>query len=419
MHITTWKQNLKHLNSEEYEFLRTLCHLSKNVYNESVYNIRQHYFQQGEYLRYEANYIFMKSSENYQRIGGALAQRTMRCADQSFKSFFGLLRLAKSRKYESWKIRLPRYIEKDGLYPITLTQVRITKDKKISIPVSEKLRQEFDCRPQLSVPTFIQDKRIRQIRIVPKYRGKYFEAHYIFDVEDSEKSELYNDKFLGIDLGINNLATCVTNEGGSFIIDGKKLKSINQWYNKELSRLSSIKDHQRIKSCTNRQYLITRKRNNRVQDYIYCAAKKIVNYCIENKIGTIVVGYNEGFQENPNLGKVNNQKFVMIPFGRLKSRIEYLCNVYGIRFVLQEESYTSKASFFDNDDMPRWNPLNPNQGSFSGKRICRGLYQTSNGYRFNSDVNGALNILRKSNLTDLSVLQARGAVNSPLRIRIS
>ena len=419
MHITTWKQNLKHLNSEEYEFLRTLCHLSKNVYNESVYNIRQHYFQQGEYLRYEANYIFMKSSENYQRIGGALAQRTMRCADQSFKSFFGLLRLAKSRKYESWKIRLPRYIEKDGLYPITLTQVRITKDKKISIPVSEKLRQEFDCRPQLSVPTFIQDKRIRQIRIVPKYRGKYFEAHYIFDVEDSEKSELYNDKFLGIDLGINNLATCATNEGDSFIIDGKKLKSINQWYNKGLSRLSSIKDHQGIRGCTNKQYLITSKRNNRVQDYIYCAAKKIVNYCIENKIGTIVVGYNDGFQENPNLGKVNNQKFVMIPFGRLKSRIEYLCDQYGIKFILQEESYTSKASFFDNDDMPRWNPLNSNQGSFSGKRICRGLYQTSNGYRFNSDVNGALNILRKSNLTDLSVLQARGAVNSPLRIRIS
>ena len=415
----TWKQNLKHLTSKEYEFLRTLCYLSKNVYNESVYNIRQHYFAEGTYLRYEANYPLMKNSENYQRIGGAIAQQSMRCADQSFKSFFGLLRLAKSGEYENWKIRLPRYLEKDGLYTITLAQVRITKDKKISIPVSEKLRKEFDCRPQLSVPRLLQDKRIRQVRIIPKHKGKYSEAHYIFDVEDSEKFELDKNKFLSIDLGINNFATCATNEGDAFMIDGKKLKSINQWYNKQLSRLSSIKDHQGIKGCTNRQYLITRKRNNRVQDYIYCAAKKIVNYCIEHKIGTIVVGYNDGFQENVNLGKVNNQNFVMIPFGKFKNRLEYLCKQHGINFILQEESYTSKASFFDNDEIPKWNPLNSKQGSFSGERICRGLYRTSKGNLINADVNAALNILRKSNLTDLKILQARGAVNTPLRIRIS
>ena len=418
MRTITWKQNLKHLTSKEYEFLRTLCHLSKNVYNESVYNIRQHYFSEGTYLRYEANYLLMKNSENYQKIGGAIAQQTMRCADQSFKSFFGLLRLVKSGKYENWKIRLPKYLEKDGSYPITLTQVRVVKGK-ITIPVSSSLRIEFDCRPKLNVPKFIQDKRIRQIRIVPKHRGQYFEAHYIFDVEDFDKVELDTNKFLSIDLGINNLATCVTNFSDAFIVDGKKLKSYNQWYNKELSRLSSIKDKQKIKSCTNLQYLIARKRNNRVQNYIHCAAKYIVNYCKENKIGNIVVGYNDGFQENVNLGKVNNQNFVMIPFGRFKSRLEYLCKQYGINFILQEESYTSKASFFDNDEMPKWNPLNPEKGNFSGERVNRGSYQTSNGQTVNADVNAALNILKKSNLTDLTVLQDRGKVNMPLRIRIS
>lgn len=359
----------------------------------------------------------MKTSENYKKLGGAISQQTMRCADQSFKSFFGLCHISKSGRYKNWKIGIPSYIDKEGMYTITLTQVRIVNGR-ISIPVSLYLRSQFDCRPKLYVPQHIQDKKIRQVKIIPKHNGRFFEVRYIFDDNEPEKVEVEDSKFVGIDLGINNLATCVTNEGDSFIIDGKNLKSINQWYNKELSRLSSIKDHQGIKGCTNRQYLITRKRDNRVQDYIYCAAKKIVNYCIEHKIGTIVVGYNDGFQENPNLGKVNNQKFVMIPFGRLKSRIEYLCKQYGIKFVLQEESYTSKASFFDNDEMPKWNPLNPKQGSFSGKRICRGLYQTSKGYRLNSDVNGALNILRKSNLTDLSALQARGVVNSPLRIRI-
>ena len=418
MRTITWKQNLKHLTSKEYEFLRTLCHLSKNVYNESVYNIRQHYFSEGTYLRYEANYLLMKNSENYQKIGGAIAQQTMRCADQSFKSFFGLLRLAKSGKYENWKIRLPKYLEKDGSYPITLTQVRVVNGK-ITIPVSSSLRMEFDCRPKLNVPKFIQDKRIRQIRIVPKHRGQYFEAHYIFDVEDSDKVELATNKFLSIDLGINNLATCVTNDGDSFIIDGRKLKSYNQWYNKQLSRLSSIKDKQKIKGCTNLQYKITRKRNNRVQNHIYCAAKYIVNYCQDNKIGNIIVGYNDGFQENVNLGKVNNQNFVMIPFGKFKSRLEYLCKQYGINFILQEESYTSKASFFDNDEIPKWNPLNPVKKEFSGKRIKRGLYQTSNRQTVNADVNAALNILRKSNLTDLTVLQDRGKVNMPLRIRIS
>ena len=415
--MKTWKQNIKNLTSKQYEILRELCYLSKNVYNESIYNIRQHYFQQGGYLRYEANYPLMKVSDNYRRLGASVAQQSMRFADYAFKSFFSLLKLSKSGNYESWRVRLPKYLPKDGLYKLCFVQVQV-HDGKFKVPISRYLSKDYTKKIFLSVPEYLSDKKIRQIHIIPRYNGKFFEIRYMFDDDELEKAEIDNSKFLGIDLGINNLATCVTNEGDSFIIDGKKLKSINQWYNKELSRLSSIKDHQGIKGCTNRQYLITRKRNNRVQDYIYCAAKKIVNYCLEHKIGTIVVGYNDGFQENPNLGRVNNQKFAMIPFGRLKSRIEYLCKQYGIKFVTQEESYTSKASFFDNDEMPKWNPLNPKQGSFSGKRICRGLYQTSKGYRFNSDVNGALNILRKSNLADLSVLQIRGSVNMPLRIRI-
>ena len=341
----------------------------------------------------------------------------MRNADYSFKSFFGLLKLAKSGKYESWRIRLPHYLPKDGLFKLCLTQAQI-RDGKFRVPVSPELRKEYPEKVLIGIPEYIRDKKIHQIHIVPRHNGKFFEVVYMFDDEEPEQVKLSNSKFLGIDLGVNNLATCVTNEGESFIIDGKKLKSTNQWYNKELSRLSSIKDKQKIKGFTNQQYLITRKRNNRVQSYLYCAAKRIIQYCLDNRIGNIVVGYNDGFQENPNLGKVNNQNFVMIPFGKLKSRLEYLCKQYRINFILQEESYTSKASFFDNDEMPKWNPQNPKQGNFSGKRVYRGLYKTLTGYTFNADVNGALNILRKSKLVDLSVLQGRGAVNTPLRIRV-
>lgn len=415
--MKTWKQNLKHLTVEQYQMLRELCSLSRAVYNESMYNIRQHYFAEGSYLRYEANYYLIKTSDNYKRLGANVAQQSMKGADASFKSFFGLLKLAKSGKYQGWKIRMPKYLNKDSFFKIVFSQARISEDK-FRVPISFDMRKEYPTPMFIKIPPHIRGKKINQIHIVPKYNGKYFEVRYMFDDVDEEKPKFDFTKALGIDLGVNNLATCATNTGESFIIDGKKLKSINQWYNKELSRLSSIKDKQGIKGYTKRQYDLTTKRNNRVNNYIYCAAKKIVDYCVDNKIGNLVVGYNDGFQSNVSLGRVNNQNFVMIPLGRLKNRIEYLCNQYGINFVQQEESYTSKASFFDNDKIPKWNPQNPVNATFSGKRLHRGLYITANGSTINADVNAALNILRKSNLTDLTVLQAKGAVSSPLRCKI-
>ena len=412
--MKTWKQNLKHLTVYQYNMLRELCSLSRAVYNESLYNIRQHYFSEGSYLRYEANYYLVKNSDNYKRLGANVAQQSMKGADASFKSFFGLRKLAKSGKYQGWKIRMPKYLKTDSFFTLVFSQAQISGGK-FRVPISFEMRKDYKEPMFIKIPPHILGKKIRQIHIVPKYNGRYFEVRYMFDDIDEEKPELDITKAMGIDLGVNNLATCVTNTGESFIIDGKKLKSINQWYNKELSRLSSIKDMQGIRCYTKRQYSLTTKRNNRVNNYICCAAKKIVNYCVNNKIGNIVVGYNDGFQSRSNLGRVNNQNFVMIPLGRLKNRIEYLCNQYGINFVQQEESYTSKASFFDNDTMPKWNPQNPEESKFSGKRVCRGLYITSTKTKINADVNAALNILRKSNLTDLTVLQDRGAVSSPSR----
>lgn len=419
--IATWKQNLKKLSSREYKFLLEMAHLSKNVYNESLYNIRQHYFSEGSYLKYEANYPLMKTSENYKLLGVQVAQQTMKCVDWAFRSFFGLLKLVKNKQFSKDQVRIPHYLPKDGVYAIHVPELFI-KNKCFLVPASPALKKKHNGPVYIRIPDKLLNKKIRQVHIIPKYDGKYFEACYIFD-DDTDYSassrNLDSTKALSIDLGINNFATCATSEGDSFIIDGRKIKSINQWYNKENARLSSIKDHQHIKIYTRKQYQLAAKRNRRIQNFIYCASKHIIQHCLANQIGNIVIGYNEGFQNSVNLGKINNQNFVMLPFGKFKSRLELLCERYGVHFHLQEESYTSKASFFDNDEMPVWNARNPEQGQFSGKRINRGLYKKSNGQVLNADINGALNILRKSKLTDLKVLQSRGYVVEPLRIRIN
>ena len=190
--------------------------------------------------------------------------------------------------------------------------------------------------------------------------------------------------------------------------------------NKRNARLQSIKDKQHFgeKKTTRQQKQILRKRNNRVGDYISKAAKMIVKYCLEHNIGNIVCGSND-FQRNSNLGTANNQNFVNLPFGRFREKLEYLCELHGIVYTEQEESYTSKASFWDKDDIPVYDADNPQEYTFSGKRIKRGLYRTSTGRTLNADVNGALNILKKSSVVALTGLYGRGDVATPARIRVS
>ena len=156
-----------------------------------------------------------------------------------------------------------------------------------------------------------------------------------------------------------------------------------------------------------------------MNDYISKACRKVLDYCLENNIGNLVCGYNVTFQRNTNMGKTNNQNFVVIPFGKIREKLRYLCEIYGIRYVEQEESYTSKASFFDNDEIPMYNADNPQKYEFSGKRIKRGLYRSGSGIEINADVNGAANILRKSSVVSLDGLYGRGELDTPIRIRIN
>ena len=411
------KQQVKHLTKEEYNILRELCRTAKNLTNQAIYNVRQHYLQEKQYLKYEANYHELKNSDNYKLLNSNMAQQTLKNVDAMFKSFFALIKLAKQGKYNFKHIKLPKYLPKNSYSNLIIGQIRIKDDNILTIPYSYAFRKKYETKIQIKIPQILENKKIKEIQIIPKFNARFFEIQYTYEIQE-EDIQLNTNNALAIDLGVNNLCTCVTNTGKSFIVDGRKLKSINQFFNKYNAKLQSIKDKQNIKKQTKQQYLISRKRKNRIDDYVNKTCRYIINYCLAHNIGTLVIGYNQSFQNKTNLGKRNNQIFTQLPFGKIREKLEYLCKRYNINYILQEESYTSKASFFDNDELPTYNADNPQTYEFSGKRIKRGLYQTKDNYHFNADCNGALNILRKSSVVDLSVLYGRGELDTPKRIRI-
>ena len=416
MYLTV-KQQVKHLSKEEYLTIKELCHVAKNLTNEAIYNVRQYYFTEGEFLKYEKNYTLLKNSLNYKALNSNMAQQILKEVDGSFKSFFGLMKLAKQGKYAFKDCKLPWYLPKDGYTTLVIGFVRLNGNKLV-LPFSNSFKRTH--KPvEITIPPVLLDKKVKGIRIIPKAKARFFEIQYIYEAECVQRN-LNKNNALALDLGINNFVTAVSSNGKSFIVDGRRLKSINQWFNKENARLQSIKDKQHLrKKITNRQKTIARNRNNKVNDYLNKAARKVVDYCITNDIGTLVVGYNETFQRGSNIGRQNNQNFVNIPYGLLRSKLEYLCELNDIIFVKQEESYTSKASFWDKDDLPVYNADNPTEYPFSGKRVHRGLYKAANGKVFNADINGALNIMRKSSVVDMNILYSRGEVDTPVRIRIA
>lgn len=400
------KQQIK-LTKKEYLIFRDLCYISKNLYNQALYEIRQEYFKTKKYLNYYDVVKILQGTENYSLLQAQISQQTLKVVDESFKSFFALIK-------KGYKARIPKYLDKEGFFELIIPTVNI-KDGKFQLPYSKKYGKEHD-KIYISVPPRLKDKQVKQIKIIPKHNARYFEIQYIYTVKEVKVKENITN-VLAIDFGVDNLCTCVTNIGKSFILDGKKLKSYNQWYNKRISILNSIKDKQKIKGYTDQLYTVTQKRNDRINDFTHKTCKYIIEYCIDNNIDAIVCGVNKDFQRSTNMGKKNNQVFTQIPFGRIRENLRYRCSLVGIRFIEQEESYTSKASFWDKDLIPVYG--DKNIPTFSGKRIKRGLYRTRDGKLLNADVNGALNIMRKSNVVSLDTLYSRGELDTPTRIRVA
>ena len=404
------------LSKIQYRYLRYLTRIAKNLHNETMYLVNQHYELTGKYLDYYDTCKIMKESRNYKIMNANTAQHTLQAVDDMYKSFMSLLRIKKAGS-NKWvrSVGRPSYLPKDGHATLYIQQFNILVDRFV-FPFSLRY-MKYHCRFTIMIPSILKDKAhlVKEIRIIPKSKARFFEIQYIYEKEVKEKDHIIKN-VLAIDPGVNNLCTCVTNTGKSFIIDGRRLKSINQWYNKESARLNSIRSKQKIKGYTLRLDKVVYNYKNKVNDYMNKAIRYMINFCKENDITVLVIGYNPGFSVAGNLGKIQNQRLGQIPYGKFIRKIEYSFRVEGIDTLIINESYTSKASFFDKDYIP--NVEEDVEHKFSGRRVKRGLYRTKNGYEFNADINGALNILRKSNVVSLEALYARGEVDTPIRIRI-
>ncbi|NJR57500.1 MAG: IS200/IS605 family element transposase accessory protein TnpB [Cyanobacteria bacterium CRU_2_1] len=409
----TQKNQIRNLNKAEFLALRELCRLSKNLYNMGLYTVRQYYFQEHKHLCYESAYHLCKENENYRLLNTDIAQQTLKVVDRVFNSFYGLISAVKASNYPQ-KVRLPHYLPKDGYFVLIIPRIKV-KDGRFNVPMSNAFKKQFGA-VSLPFPDRLDPGTIKEVRIHPKYEARFFEVEFVTKVE-SDPVETVVDSAISIDFGLDNLATCVDTNGASFIVDGRQLKSINQWFNKENARLQSIKDKQKIERLTERQARLFINRNNQVRDYLNKTARLIIDHCIANKISKVIVGFNLEMKQGINIGSRNNQNFVQIPFYVLRGKLKALCERYGLIYQEQEESYTSKASALDGDDLPVYNADKPATYQFSGRRAKRGLYRTKDGHWVNADCNGAANIGRKSKQNGFTGL-SRGCLAQPLRIKI-
>jgi IS605 OrfB family transposase len=292
---------------------------------------------------------------------------------------------------------------------------------KFKVPTSRQYTRE-NGSVYIIVPPNLREYRIREIRILPLQKGRFLNAAFVYESNDERvivrNAGVANKDAISIDLGLNNLATVVSSTDESFIVDGRWLKSINQWFNKRRAKPISHKDKQGIEHWTKKEAWLSYRRKNQVNDYLNKTARYIVNFCLSRKIGTIIVGYNPTLKKEINLGKRNNQNFVQIPIFTLRAKLESLCSRYGLNYVEQEESYTSRASSLDRDALPVYNADNPVQPKFSGRRVKRGLYKTKSGHLVNADANGSLNIGFKSSYKEVFLRVSRVCLTQPVRVQI-
>ena len=385
-------------------------HLSKNLYNHGNYLVRKEFIESGRWLRYrDLDKILRQDRDHpdYSNMPGSQsAQQTLRMLDSSWKSFFKSIKdWSKNKQKYSGRPKLPKYKPKDGKIVLIVTnQQAILKENLLKFPRSF---QGFTLKPRcITLDNF---EKINQVRIVPDNQVFCIEIVYSIEVEDDLMSD--NGRYMSIDLGLDNLATVVTNTGlNPIIVNGKGLKSNNQYYNKKRSHYQSISKQMHNLHYTNRLYRLTRKRNAKIEDALHKISRFIVDTALSNDICTIVIGNNKNWKQSISLGKKTNQSFVSIPHKKLIDKICYKSRNLGIRVVLTEESYTSGTSFLDNES-PQKKHYNKE------RRVRRGLFVSNQGTLINADVNAAYQIMKKVFPNEFSD-GIEGAVLHPVRVDI-
>ena len=393
--------------------LEYICSESNKLHNCAVYYARQIRFKTKKYVTGFDLVNELGSNRHFSALPSEAAVQTCLSVGESVKSFSELLKMFLKGELEQ-KPKFPNY-RKQGFQLVAFPKrsLRLV-DNTIRFPLGLQVKAWFGLKEFfLPMPSNLDFDLLKEVRILP--RNGVFYAEFVYP-KASIETKLDVGKCLSIDHGLNNWLTCVSNVGTSFIVDGKHLKSLNQWYNKRTSVLMEGKPNG---YWTKRLANITEKRNRQMRDAVNKAAKIAVNHCLSNGLGTIVFGWNKGQKDSANMGAKTNQKFVQIPTARLKERIKQLCEIYGIQFIETEESYTSKASFLDSDTIPIYGEK-PELWKESGKRVKRGLYRSAKNILINADCNGAANIARKVSATlglDLDGVSRR-ALTTPLKFNL-
>jgi putative transposase len=356
---------------------------AKNLYNAALYLTRQAFIHHRQMISYEELARDLKTSEEYRALPAKVAQWVLRQVALAWKSHF-----AACAAWEANPSRflghpkLPKYLPKQGRSLLTYTEQAISRSPK---------NRGYVVPSGLDIRVETRQEALDQVRIVPHASHYTVEVIYARPVTPADVDP---SKVAAMDIGLNNLAAVPYNQPGltPFLVNGRPLKAINQWYNKRRARLQAkLPDD----VYTSRQLdTLTDKRARQITAYLHVASRRVVERLVAHRIGTLIIGKNDGWKQAIGLGKRTNQNFVFVPHARFIELLRYKAELVGIQVMVSEESYTSQASFFDGDQLPIYAPAHPTP-VFSGRRVKRGVYRAADRRRINADVNGAYNILRK------------------------
>ncbi len=393
----------RHIINKTHAFYKEcdrLCLLSKNLFNYANYLIRQSFIFEGKYLNYNAIQKLCQGHQDYTALPAKVSQQTLIRLHECWLSFFEACKqYGKQSERLLGRTKLPQYKHKtEGRFVVTYSSQAVSQQwmKKGVVHLSGT-----------NIFLTTQIKEIKQVRIVTKL------WHYVIEVVhevEVPKIQFMDGTIAGIDIGVNNLAAVTSNAKGfnPLIVNGKPLKSINAYYNKKKAKLQSKLEAE--KQTSNRIKRLTHKRNCKVDNYLHNASRFLINHLAANRIRTLVIGKNDAWKQEIDIGKRNNQNFVSIPHARFIEMLKYKAELAGIKVVITEESYTSKCSFFDME------PIYKHE-KYKGRRIKRGLFKASNGRLINADVNGSLNIIRKAFGNEAFASDSiQGLVVSPVRV---
>ena len=403
----------KHVITKNHPYYTMFCdftHQSKNLYNHANYLVRKEFVESGNWLRYQQLDKLLKQDVEYPDYTNMptaqSAQQTLRLLDTNWKSFFKSIKdWSKNKDKYSGRPKLPKYKPKDGqmILFVTNQQMKQTGDV-LTFP---KSFGGFTIKPRcVNLSNF---EKLNQVRIVPQNQIFCVEIVYGIAINDTPLQD--NGRIMSIDLGLDNLATIVTNTGlKPIIVNGKGLKSTNQYYNKKNAHYQRIAKQMNDRHYTNRLYQLTRKRNFKIEDALHKISRFIVDTALANQITTIVIGNNKGWKQSISLGRQINQSFVTIPHQKLIDKICYKAQMCGIRVIIAEESYTSGTSFLDGES--------PTKDMYDKKRrIHRGLFRSNQGIFINADVNAGYQIMKKVFPNEFSD-GIEGVVFHPVRVNI-